>query len=80
MPKLQLMMTPLYRHPELPRVKEKTALELKAEELDIAYVELNGDIAVMANGAGITMATWIWFSITAVLLPTSLILAAALMQ
>jgi succinyl-CoA synthetase beta subunit len=47
----------LYRHPELPRVKEKTDLELKAEELDIAYVELEGNIAVMANGAGITMAT-----------------------
>ncbi len=47
----------LYRHPQLPRIKEKTALELKAEELDLAYVELEGDIAVMANGAGITMAT-----------------------
>ena len=47
----------LYRHPDLPRITEKTALELKAEELDLAYVELEGDIAVMANGAGITMAT-----------------------
>ncbi|HSW35024.1 MAG TPA: ADP-forming succinate--CoA ligase subunit beta [Candidatus Limnocylindrales bacterium] len=47
----------LYRHPQLPRITEKTALELKAEELDLAYVELDGDIAVMANGAGITMAT-----------------------
>ncbi len=47
----------LYRHPDLPRVVEKTALELQAEELGIAYVELEGDIAVMANGAGITMAT-----------------------
>jgi succinyl-CoA synthetase beta subunit len=47
----------LYRHPQLPRIKEKTALELKAEELDLAYVELDGNIAIMANGAGITMAT-----------------------
>lgn len=47
----------LYRHPELPRIREKTDLELKAEEMDLAYVELGGDIAVMANGAGITMAT-----------------------
>jgi succinyl-CoA synthetase beta subunit len=47
----------LYRHPQLPKISEKTALELKAEELDLAYVELEGDIAVMANGAGITMAT-----------------------
>ncbi|MEW5786098.1 MAG: ATP-grasp domain-containing protein, partial [Bacillota bacterium] len=47
----------LYRHPQLPRIREKTDLELKAEEMDLAYVELAGDIAVMANGAGITMAT-----------------------
>lgn len=47
----------LYRHPELPKIHEKTDLELKAEEMDLAYVELGGDIAVMANGAGITMAT-----------------------
>jgi succinyl-CoA synthetase beta subunit len=47
----------LYRHPQIPRVKEKTDLELQAEELGIAYVELDGNIAVMANGAGITMAT-----------------------
>ncbi len=47
----------LYRHPTLPKIKEKTALELRAEELGLAYVELDGNIAIMANGAGITMAT-----------------------
>ncbi len=47
----------LYRHPELQLISEKTKLELKAEELGLAYVELDGDLAVMANGAGITMAT-----------------------
>jgi len=47
----------LYRHSELPRIHEKTDLELKAEEMGLAYVELDGEIAVMANGAGITMAT-----------------------
>lgn len=47
----------LYRHQDLPRIKEKTALELQAEELGLAYVELGGEIAVMANGAGITMST-----------------------
>ena len=47
----------LYRHPQLPRIREKTDLELKAAELGLSYVELDGDIAVMANGAGITMAT-----------------------
>ena len=47
----------LYRHKELPRITEKTALELRAEELGLAFVELGGESAVMANGAGITMAT-----------------------
>lgn len=47
----------LYRHPDLPRVQEKTSLEEKAHQLGLAYVDLGGDIAVMANGAGITMAT-----------------------
>ncbi|MGI6097095.1 MAG: ATP-grasp domain-containing protein, partial [Dethiobacteria bacterium] len=48
----------LYRHKDLPVVvEEKTELEKKAQELGLAYVELGGDIAVMANGAGITMAT-----------------------
>ena len=47
----------LYRHKDLPRITEKTALELKAEELGLAFVELGGEIAVMANGAGITKAT-----------------------
>ncbi|HHX87317.1 MAG TPA: ADP-forming succinate--CoA ligase subunit beta [Firmicutes bacterium] len=47
----------LYRHKDLPRITEKTSLELKAEELGLAFVELGGEIAVMANGAGITMAT-----------------------
>jgi succinyl-CoA synthetase beta subunit len=47
----------LYRHPQLPRIHEKTDLELKAGEMGLAYVELGGEIAVIANGAGITMAT-----------------------
>lgn len=47
-----------YRFPEwLPRVEERTDLELKAAEIGISFVELAGDIGVMANGAGITMAT-----------------------
>lgn len=41
----------------LPRTEERTELEVKAAELGISYVQLDGDIAVMANGAGITMAT-----------------------
>lgn len=47
----------LYRHPELPKVEERTAAEQKAHEIGLSFVQLDGDIAIMANGAGITMAT-----------------------
>lgn len=47
----------LFRHRDLPQVVEGTEMELKVKELGLSYVELDGDIAVMANGAGITMAT-----------------------
>lgn len=47
----------LSRQPHLPRVEEGTGIERQAGQLGLAYVELDGDIAVMANGAGITMAT-----------------------
>jgi succinyl-CoA synthetase beta subunit len=45
------------RHGELPRTSEATPLEAKVRALGLAFVQLEGDIAVMANGAGITMAT-----------------------
>ncbi|OYT38209.1 MAG: succinate--CoA ligase subunit beta [Desulfurococcales archaeon ex4484_58] len=49
----------LFKHSEL---KEKYGRELseyekKAKELGFSYVELDGDIGVIANGAGLTMAT-----------------------
>ncbi len=47
----------LYRHPDLPVIHEKTDLERRAQEMGLSFVELGGDIAVMANGAGITAAT-----------------------
>ncbi len=49
----------LYRHPELPSAEdeEKTQLEKEAEEADIAFVELDGDIGVVGCGAGIVMAS-----------------------
>ncbi len=47
----------LYRHQDLPLVAEGEGWELKAKALGLSYVQLDGDIAVMANGAGITMAT-----------------------
>ncbi|MBS4031159.1 MAG: ADP-forming succinate--CoA ligase subunit beta [Clostridiales bacterium] len=47
----------LFRHKDLPVVEERTDAEKKAHDLGLSYVELDGNIAVMANGAGITMAT-----------------------
>ncbi|MGI6066690.1 MAG: ADP-forming succinate--CoA ligase subunit beta [Bacillota bacterium] len=47
----------LYRHKDLPYVEERSESEKKAHELGLAYVDLDGNIGVMANGAGITMAT-----------------------
>lgn len=43
--------------PDVPYVEEKTEVEKKADDLGISYVELDGEVGVMANGAGITMAT-----------------------
>jgi succinyl-CoA synthetase beta subunit len=47
----------LYRHKELPMVEEGSKLEQRVHEIGLAYVELDGDIAIMANGAGMAMAT-----------------------
>lgn len=47
----------LFRQKRLPVVEERTEAEQKAHALGLSYVELDGDIAIMANGAGITMAT-----------------------
>jgi len=48
----------LYRHPDLQEnPEEKTELELEASRAGYAFVELDGDIGVIANGAGLTMAT-----------------------
>lgn len=47
----------LFRHRELPLVEERADLEKRAHELGLAFVQLDGDIAVMANGAGMAMAT-----------------------
>ncbi len=47
----------VFRHPDMPRTSEQTEIETRIAELGLSYVALDGDIAVMANGAGITMAT-----------------------
>jgi len=49
----------LFRHPEIPRPPPtwRNPREARAAELGIAYVELDGDIGTVANGAGLAMAT-----------------------
>ncbi len=47
----------LFRHRSLPVVDEGTPTEHKVSEIGLAFVELDGDIAIMANGAGMAMAT-----------------------
>jgi len=49
----------LYRHPELQGLygRELSEYERRARELGFSYVELDGDIGVISNGAGLTMAT-----------------------
>ncbi|MCW3978308.1 MAG: ADP-forming succinate--CoA ligase subunit beta [Candidatus Bathyarchaeota archaeon] len=53
----------LFRHPELSEMaRESEASELSARELEareegLTYVELDGEIGIIGNGAGLTMAT-----------------------
>lgn len=48
----------LYRQPDLPALEsEGTELEQRARAAGLLYIELEGDVGVLANGAGLTMAT-----------------------
>lgn len=48
----------LFRHPEHREVEQDiTPLEQEAREKGISFVQLEGNIGVIANGAGLTMAT-----------------------
>lgn len=48
----------LGRHPELPKAPPSgTDLERRGAEQGLLFVELDGDVGVLANGAGLTMAT-----------------------
>lgn len=56
--KLTIDSDALFRHEEYASLSEDlTPLEQKARDTDIAFVQLDGDIGVIANGAGLTMAT-----------------------
>ncbi len=45
----------LYRQRDVPYVEDRTSIEKQAHDLGLAFVELGGNIAVMANGAGMSM-------------------------
>ena len=52
----------LFKHPELGKrnieeTGEYTEWEIKARKLGLAFVELDGDIGIIGNGAGLTMTT-----------------------
>jgi succinyl-CoA synthetase beta subunit len=48
----------LYRHPDIDKEDvELTLLEQDAKEKGISFIQLGGNIGVIANGAGLTMAT-----------------------
>ena len=52
----------LYRHPELAKERfeesgEYTEWEIKARKIGLAFVELDGDVGIIGNGAGLTMTT-----------------------
>jgi len=54
--KLNIDNNALFRHPELPKREIKT-VEDKAAKLGLSYVLLDGNIGIISNGAGLTMAT-----------------------
>ena len=50
----------LFRHPELRSLRDRAQedeLEAEAADQDIAYVNLEGDVGCLVNGAGLAMAT-----------------------
>ena len=50
----------LFRHPELREMRDpdqEDPFEAQAQEYDISYVKLDGDVGCLVNGAGLAMAT-----------------------
>ena len=47
-----------FRHGELEKYQEKSEIEERAEKSGFSLVELDGDIAVVGNGAGLVMSTF----------------------
>lgn len=49
-----------FRHPEHAALEDKSAtdpLEIKAQEHDLNYVKLDGEVGIIGNGAGLVMST-----------------------
>ena len=47
----------LFRHEDLKKYEELSELESQAKNNGFSFVELNGDIAIIGNGAGLVMST-----------------------
>ena len=50
----------LYRHPEITEMRdfdEEDPAEIEASKFDLAYIQLDGNIGCLVNGAGLAMAT-----------------------
>jgi len=50
----------MFRHPNLMELRDETEedpLELRAAEFDLSYINLDGEIGCMVNGAGLAMST-----------------------
>jgi succinyl-CoA synthetase beta subunit len=50
----------LYRHPEITELRdldEEDPAEIEASKFDLAYIQLDGNIGCLVNGAGLAMAT-----------------------
>jgi len=50
----------LYRHPELAEmaeISEEDPLEVRAKEMGLMYVRLDGEVGIIGNGAGLVMGT-----------------------
>ncbi|HRK56145.1 MAG TPA: succinate--CoA ligase subunit beta, partial [Burkholderiaceae bacterium] len=58
--KLNFDANALYRHPQIVALRdldEEDPAEVEASEHDLSYIQLDGDIGCLVNGAGLAMAT-----------------------
>jgi len=58
--KLNFDSNALYRHPDIAELRdldEEDPAEIEASKYDLSYIQLDGDIGCLVNGAGLAMAT-----------------------